>query len=103
MSCPKEKDEDSIEELQHVQDSIISNLMSFDENNLQSLDQTSEKNVVTTESTWPQVVNKDMSLSSDSGEREPTTLLYERINRDLAIAVSDTPEEIQHNILQMRA
>ncbi|XP_063432540.1 antiviral innate immune response receptor RIG-I-like [Mytilus trossulus] len=98
LSCPKEKHEDSMDELQ---DSIMSSLMSFDENNLRSHDETSEKNVFTTESTKPQVVDKDMSLSSDSREREPNSILFERINRDLAIAVSETPEEIQHNILQM--
>ncbi|CAG2221217.1 unnamed protein product [Mytilus edulis] len=98
LSCPKEKHEDSMDELQ---DSFMSSLMSFDENNLRSRDETSEKNVFSTESAKPQVVDKDMSLSSDPLEREPNSLLYERINRDLAIAVSETPEEIQHNILQM--
>ncbi|XP_052100654.1 antiviral innate immune response receptor RIG-I-like [Mytilus californianus] len=98
LSCPKETHEDSMDELQY---SIMSSLMSFDENNLRSCDETSEKNVFTTESTKPQVVDKDMSLSSDSGEREPNSLLFDRIDRDLAIAVSETPEEIQHNIIQM--
>ncbi|XP_076102863.1 antiviral innate immune response receptor RIG-I-like isoform X1 [Mytilus galloprovincialis] len=98
LSCPKEKHEDSMDELQ---DSIMSSLMSFDENNLRSRDETSEKNVFSTESAKPQVVDKDMSLSSDLGEREPNSILFEQINRDLAIAVSETPEEIQHNILQM--